>query len=134
MLRSFDVDCGGDLFPGHRVVVRGLVDHGRSRDDLTSRDHSENVECQMVSLAYELLPGVTVAEAAAREPGTAFTVDATYSADVPLVVHRWKRSDWSARSWGLRVLRRGPLGRGDQPWASRGRGPFRKGLAGLPSG
>ena len=84
MMRSFDVDCGGDLFPGHRVVVRGLADHGRSRDDLTSRDHSDNVECQMVALAYELLPGVTAAEEAAREPGSTFTVDATYSADVPL--------------------------------------------------
>jgi len=84
MLRTFDVDCGDDLFPGHRVVVRGLVDYGRSRDDLTSLDHSGNVECQMVSLAYELLPGVTAVEAAARKPGTAFSVDATYSADVPL--------------------------------------------------
>lgn len=84
MLRTFDLDCGEDLFPGHRVVVRGLIDGGRSRDDLTSSDQSGNVECQMVLLAYELLPGVTSAEEAAREPGTPFTLDATYSADVPL--------------------------------------------------
>jgi hypothetical protein len=84
LLRTFDVDCGYDLFPGHRVVVRGLADHGRSRDDLTSRDHSRNVECQMVALAFELLPGVTAAESTACEPGTSFTIDATYSADVPL--------------------------------------------------
>jgi hypothetical protein len=38
----------------------------------------------MVALAYELLPGVTAAEEAGREPGSPFTVDATYSADVPL--------------------------------------------------
>lgn len=84
MLRTFDVDCGDDVFPGHRLVVRGLADHGRSRDDLTSRDQSANIECQMVALAYELLPGVTAAEEAAREPRSAFSVDATYSADVPL--------------------------------------------------
>ena len=84
MLRTFDVDCGHDVFPGHRLVVRGLADHGRSRDDLTSRDHSGNVECQMVALVYELLPGVTAAEEAAREPGSPFTVDATCSPDVAL--------------------------------------------------
>jgi len=84
MLRTFDVDCGDDVFPGHRLVARGLADHGRSRDDLTSRDHSRNVECQMVALVFELLPGVTAAEEAAREPGSPFTVDATFSADVPL--------------------------------------------------
>jgi hypothetical protein len=84
MLHAFDVDCGDDVLPGHRLVVRGLADHGRSRDDLTSRDHSGNVECQMVALVFELVPGVTAAEEAAREPGTPFTVDATYGADVPL--------------------------------------------------
>jgi len=84
LLRTFDIDCGYEVFPGHRVVVRGLADHGRSRSDLTSRDHSENVECQMVALVYELVPGVTAAEQAARAPGTPFTVDATYRADVPL--------------------------------------------------
>ena len=83
LLLSFDVECG-DLFPGHRVVARGLVDGGRSRDDLTSRDHSGNDECRLVSLAYELVPGVTRAEERAREPGRPFTIDATYAADVPL--------------------------------------------------
>ena len=57
MLRTFDLDCGWDVFPGHRLLVRGLADHGRSRDDLTSRDHSRNVECQVVSLVFELVPG-----------------------------------------------------------------------------
>ena len=83
LLLRFDVDCGTDLYPGHRVLVRGLVDGGRSRDDLTSRDHSSDVECQLVSLAYELVPGVTRAEELARE-GRPFTLDATYGADVPL--------------------------------------------------
>ena len=83
MLLTFDVDCDEDLFPGHRVVLRGLVDGGRSRDDLTGRDTREVEECQVVGLSYELLPGVTRAEAAARE-GRPFTLDATYDADVPL--------------------------------------------------
>ncbi len=56
MFRAVDVDCGYDVFPGHRLVVRGLADHGRSRDDLTSRDHSGNVECQMVTSVFELVP------------------------------------------------------------------------------
>ena len=83
LLLSFDVDCGDELFPGHRVLVRGLVDGGRSRDDLTSRDCSDDVECSLVSLVYELVPGVTRAEERARE-GRPFTLDATYGADVPL--------------------------------------------------
>ena len=83
LLLSFDVDCGDELFPGHRVLVRGLVDGGRSNDDLTSRDSSGEVECRLVSLAYELVPGVTRAEELARDGGP-FTLDATYAADVPL--------------------------------------------------
>lgn len=83
MILSFDVECG-DLFPGHRVIARGLVDGGRSRDDLTSRDHAGNTECQMVSLSYELVPGVTREDESSRQEGRAFTVDATYAADVPL--------------------------------------------------
>lgn len=83
MLVSFDVECA-DLFPGHRVVARGLVDAGRSADDLTSRDQTGHEECQMVSLSYELVPGVTREEAARRAEGVPFTVDATCGADVPL--------------------------------------------------
>ena len=83
LLLSFDVDCGVDLFPGHRVLARGLVDGGRSNDDLTSRDSSGEVECRLVSLSYELVPGVTRAEERARD-GRPFTLDATYGADVPL--------------------------------------------------
>lgn len=84
MLLTFDLDCGAGLFPGHRVVVRGLVDGGRFNDDMTSRDQSAHVSCQMVLLAYEVLPGVTRAEEADRPESLPFTVDATYSADVPL--------------------------------------------------
>jgi hypothetical protein len=40
MLTPFDVDCGREVFPGHQLVLRGLTDHGRSRDDLTGRDRS----------------------------------------------------------------------------------------------
>lgn len=83
MLLTFDVDCGTDLFPGHRIVARGLVGGGVSRSDLTSRDHSANALCQMVSLSCELRPGVTKAEEADRQ-GQPLTLDATYGADVPL--------------------------------------------------
>jgi len=83
MLAEFDVDCGTGLFPGHRILARGLVDGGMSQSDLTSRDHSGNEPCRMVSLSYEIRPGVTRAEEAARA-GQPTTVDATYAADVPL--------------------------------------------------
>lgn len=83
MLVSFDVECG-DLFPGHVVVARGLVDGGRSRHDLTSRNQTGHEECQMVFLSYELVPGVTRAEVSGRAQGSPTTVDATFAADVPL--------------------------------------------------
>src|SRR3954453_3483540 len=79
---AFDVDCG-ELIPGHRFIARGLVDDGRSADDLTSGDQTRHQELQMVSLAYELVPGVTAAEAA-EGAGADFGVEATYATDVPL--------------------------------------------------
>jgi len=76
---SFDVDCG-ELVPGHRCIARGLFDEGRSAHDLTSGDQSRHQLMRMVSLGYELVPGVTAAEAAAAE----FFVEATYATDVAL--------------------------------------------------
>jgi len=78
---SFDVDCG-ELIPGHRFIARGLVDEGRSADDLTSGDQTSHQELQMVSLAYELVPGVTAD--AAEGAGAKFVVEATYATDVAL--------------------------------------------------
>lgn len=83
LLASFDVECS-DLFPGHTVVARGLRDDGRSRDDLTAGDQRDHVVCPMVSLVYEVVPGVTREEAAAWPADVSSTVDATYAADVPL--------------------------------------------------
>jgi hypothetical protein len=69
------------VVPGHRVLVTGLSDDGRSRDNLTSQE--QDVECQMVSLEYDLIPGV--------EPGEVvdgfnerFLMEASYRADVQL--------------------------------------------------
>ena len=120
-LRTFDVDCADDVFPGHRLVVRGVADHGRSRDDLRAHDHNGNVECRMASLVFELVPGVTAAEEAAREPGSPCTVDATDDADAPLpwstggsgptgLVARADRSTWAdlpAARPGRTAARRG---------------------------
>jgi hypothetical protein len=75
-LLAFDVDCG-ELARGHRVIARGLTYEGRSTDDLTSGDQSGHQELPMVSLAYEVVPGLTAAEAA-------FQIEATYTTDVPL--------------------------------------------------
>jgi hypothetical protein len=79
---SFDVDCG-ELISGHRFIAQGLVDEGWSTDDLSSDDQSRHQEFQMVSLAYQLVPGVTAAEAAAGADSE-FVVDATYETDVDL--------------------------------------------------
>lgn len=79
----FDVDCGESLFPGHRIIARGLSDEGRSSDDLSSGDQSGHEECQMVDLVYEIVPGVDEDECP-TDPSEPFTVDATYDADVPL--------------------------------------------------
>jgi hypothetical protein len=79
---SFDVDCG-ELIPGHRFIARGLVDEGRSTHDLTSADQTQHQELQMVSLAYELVPGVPAADAAEGAAAT-FIVEATYATDVAL--------------------------------------------------
>ncbi len=83
MLMTFDVVCGDELFPGHIVLARGLVDLGRSQDDADSPWRANQPDCRMVALAYELRPGVTRAEQAVRR-GRPFTLDATYDADVPL--------------------------------------------------
>ena len=83
MLMTFDVVCGEELFPGHVVLARGLVDLGRSQDDAGAPWQANQPDCQLVALAYELLPGVTRAEQAVRH-GRPFTMDATYNADVRL--------------------------------------------------
>lgn len=81
MFRQFDVDCGDDVLPGHTVIARGLIDGGRSVDDLTSGEHAGNAECQMLSLSYELVPGVTPEEAVHVE---VWTPDISYGPDAPL--------------------------------------------------
>jgi hypothetical protein len=55
LLIEFTIDCG-ELIPGHRVVLTGLSDNGRSRSDLTSRE--QEIACPLVSLEYALVPGV----------------------------------------------------------------------------
>ena len=80
LLLAFEVDCG-TLVPGHRVSLTGLSDHGFSRDDLAGREH--DVACQMVSLEYDLLPGVR-AEEVADGFDERFLPLAAYHADVDL--------------------------------------------------
>jgi hypothetical protein len=80
LLISFEIDCG-TLVPGHRVSLTGLSDHGFSRDDLAGGEHP--VACQMVSLEYDLLPGVRAGEAADGFDER-FLLLATYHADVDL--------------------------------------------------
>ncbi|MCY1141545.1 hypothetical protein OWR29_26405 [Actinoplanes sp. Pm04-4] len=77
---DFEIDCG-ELVPGHRVVLTGLSDNGRSRSDLTSRE--QEMACQTVSLEYALIPGVRpdeVVEGFDEE----FMLLAGYHADVEL--------------------------------------------------
>jgi hypothetical protein len=79
-LVEFEIDCG-ELLPGHRVVLTGLSDNGRSRSDLTSRE--QEIACQMVSLEYALIPGVRPDEVV-EGFDTGFVLLAGYRADVEL--------------------------------------------------
>ena len=80
LLVEFEIDCG-ELIPGHRVVLTGLFDNGRSRSDLTSRE--QEVACQMVSLEYALVPGVHPDEVV-EGFDERFVLLAGYRADVKL--------------------------------------------------
>jgi len=72
MILSFDVDCG-ELIPGHRFVARGLA--GRSRLPIPEEWDGDSAEYERMlkfadaggypgfSLEYELVPGVSPAEA-----------------------------------------------------------------------
>jgi hypothetical protein len=80
LLISFEIDCG-TLVAGHRVSLTGLSDHGFSRSDLAGGEHE--VACQMVSLEYDLLPGVRIEEAADGFDER-FILQAAYHADVDL--------------------------------------------------
>jgi hypothetical protein len=80
LLMSFEIDCG-TLVPGHRVALTGLSDHGFSRDDLAEGEHE--IACQMVSLEYDLLPGVRPAEIADGFDER-FLLGAAYHANVDL--------------------------------------------------
>jgi hypothetical protein len=85
MILTFQEDCGSILFPGHRFIVRGLMDGGTSRgEDYSSQVGPSSEEFQMIDLVYEITPGVEPEEAPA-ETWQPFTVDATYATDVPLV-------------------------------------------------
>ncbi|MEV4346426.1 hypothetical protein AB0J83_18320 [Actinoplanes sp. NPDC049596] len=79
-LVEFTVDCG-ELVPAHRVVLTGLVDNGRSRSDLTSRE--QEVAYQMVSLEYALVPGVQANEVV-RGFTERFVLLAAFDTDVPM--------------------------------------------------
>ena len=79
MLFDCNVDCG-EVLPGHRLVVRGLRDDGRSDDSLHGdyMGHSEGKPVhRVVSLVYALVPGL-----AEPEPGSdTLDVDVTVVLD-----------------------------------------------------
>ncbi len=58
MVVTFDLDCG-EVVPGRHLHLRGLRDEGRWPDRLGNRlpDHVEG-NWQMVSLVWEVVPGV----------------------------------------------------------------------------
>ena len=125
LLVAFDVSCGDGLMPGHTLVVRGLADQGRSRDDLSSGDQSMHDECQMVDLVYELLPGVALSEAPV-EKSQPYTVDATYDTRTcPCLGRRAApaRTAWAGRA-GSRSTR---AGRARLVASGRGRCPTARG-------
>ena len=69
MLLSCDVDCG-EALPGHRLVARGLREDGNSNDNLHN-DYTGHYEGKpvhrMVSLVYELIPGLPRSEDGSRK-------------------------------------------------------------------
>jgi hypothetical protein len=110
MLIPLNIDCG-TVVPGHRVILVGLSDGGRSRNDL-SRDH--DVECQMVSLEYDLVPGVDPGEVADGFDER-FMVQASYRSDVELP---WTTAgDSGTGPGGIELFAGGPRTHGTLgPW------------------
>jgi hypothetical protein len=92
MMLSFDVDCG-ELIPGHHFVARGLggpfhmstLDHW---DGEIPEDESQLLEFEAAggypafTLEYELVPGVSAAEASGNF--FRYLVGIAYTADVEL--------------------------------------------------
>jgi hypothetical protein len=99
MILNFDVDCG-ELIPGHHFVARGLggpvrlsiADHwdGDSDEDGDTGDYEQMLELEEAggypgfSLEYELVPGVSAAEAVGDGAFFRFLVGVGYDADVKL--------------------------------------------------
>ena len=100
MILSFDVDCG-ELIPGHRFVARGLA--GPYRLPIPDEWDGDSAEYERMldfadaggypgfSLEYELVPGVSPAEAG--DGFFRYLVGIAYQADVRLP---WQPSDGGA--------------------------------------
>lgn len=72
---TFDVDCG-ELLPGHNFVARGLSDSGAG-----SGPDDDEPPTQLISLEYELVPGVPQSES---HDIWGYLVGIEYAADVEL--------------------------------------------------
>lgn len=119
MILSFDVDCG-ELIPGHHFIARGLGGPFRlpihENWDGDSAEHEQMLEFEEAggypgfSLEYELVPGVSAAEAGGDF--FRYLVGISYTADVELP---WRPTDGGAIA---------PFEGGDATHGSRGDWPL----------
>jgi hypothetical protein len=120
MMLSFDVDCG-ELVPGHRFIARGLGgpfrtsaldrwDGDEAEDELLMREFEDAGGYPAFTLEYELVPGVSAAEA--QGDFFRFLVGVSYCADVKLP---WYPNDGGAIA---------PFEGGDATHGSRGDWPL----------
>jgi hypothetical protein len=109
MMLSFDVDCG-ELVPGHHFIARGLGGPRRLPVPEEMLEFEEAGGYPGFSLEYELVPGVSAAEAEANV--FRYLVGVSYTADVELP---WFPNDGGAIA---------PFEGGDATHGSRGDWPL----------